>query len=247
MYAIFDLLYLDGHSLMELPYSERRARARAARASAGRAWRVPAAHAGRGRAAARGDREQGLEGVVAKRLDSRYEPGRRSRRVAEDQEHAPPGARDRRLAPGRGAAHGPDRRAADGLLRGRRASYAGRVGTGFTETTLDDLAQTPRAAAPRRDPFDAGAASLPREAVFVEPRLVAEVEFREWTAERRDAGAVVQGAARGQVAARGRARGRAADAARPERSSPDAPEALFDEVERLPEGALIGRTSRAAG
>ena len=49
MYAIFDLLYLDGRSLMELPYRERRARLEALELS-GPAWRVPANHPGEGKA-----------------------------------------------------------------------------------------------------------------------------------------------------------------------------------------------------
>ena len=65
VYAIFDLLYLDGHSLMPLPYSERRARLEALELG-GPAWRVPAAHPGQGTRlleategpGARGDRRQ---------------------------------------------------------------------------------------------------------------------------------------------------------------------------------------------
>src|SRR5437764_7818053 len=69
-----------------------------------------------------------------------------------------------------------------GYYRDREFVCAGRVGTGFTEATLDDLRA--RLEPLRRDtsPFSGGP-KLPREAVFVEPRLVAEVEFREWTSD----------------------------------------------------------------
>ena len=77
VYAIFDLLYLDGHSLMALPYEQRRERLEEL-GLGGPAWRVPAAHPGRGSALLDATEAQGLEGVVAKRLDSRYEPGRRT-------------------------------------------------------------------------------------------------------------------------------------------------------------------------
>jgi bifunctional non-homologous end joining protein LigD len=76
VYAIFDLLYLDGRVLIELPYAERRARLESLELG-GQAWRVPAAHIGEGARLSAATREQGLEGIVAKRLDSRYEPGRR--------------------------------------------------------------------------------------------------------------------------------------------------------------------------
>ena len=61
MYAIFDLLYLDGHSLIELPYTDRRERLEAL-GLGGRAWRVPAAHPGEGTRLLEATRAQGLEG-----------------------------------------------------------------------------------------------------------------------------------------------------------------------------------------
>ena len=78
VYAIFDLLYLDGHALMELPYAQRRERLEAlelSRAGVARARpRIPAT----GTRLLDATAAQGLEGIVAKRLDSRYEPGRRT-------------------------------------------------------------------------------------------------------------------------------------------------------------------------
>ena len=88
VYAIFDLLYLDGHSLMALPY-ERAARAGSRRSSwAARRGGCRPRTPGGGQALLEATAAQGLEGVVAKRLDSRYEPGRAHRGVAEDQAHA---------------------------------------------------------------------------------------------------------------------------------------------------------------
>src|SRR6185312_996399 len=65
----------------------------------------------------------------------------------------------------------------DGHLR-----YAGRVGTGFTERELDRLATLLRPLERDTPPFDAPEQTAPpRDAVWVEPRYVADVEFREWT------------------------------------------------------------------
>ena len=137
VYAIFDVLYLDGHSLMGLPYTERRERLEALELS-GPAWRVPAAHPGEGTRLLRATEAQGLEGVVAKRLDSRYEPGRRGgawfkvKNVLK-QELVIGG-----WLPGEGRRSERIGALLMGYYENGRFSYAGRVGTGFTEMTLDD-------------------------------------------------------------------------------------------------------------
>jgi bifunctional non-homologous end joining protein LigD len=71
---LVDVLHLDGHPLIDRPYRERR-QALEALALAGAAWQTPAAHAGDGAALLEAARAQGLRGVVAKRLESVYEPG----------------------------------------------------------------------------------------------------------------------------------------------------------------------------
>jgi bifunctional non-homologous end joining protein LigD len=76
-YLIFDVVHLDGHDLTADPYEERRRRL-AALELAGPAWAVPAHHVGDGAAFAEVTRARGLSGVVAKRLDSPYHPGRSS-------------------------------------------------------------------------------------------------------------------------------------------------------------------------
>src|SRR5579884_4194162 len=73
VYAIFDVLFLDGHSLMELPYRERRQRLEELELG-GRAWRIPASHPGQGAALLEATSEQGLEGIMAKRLDCASNP-----------------------------------------------------------------------------------------------------------------------------------------------------------------------------
>jgi bifunctional non-homologous end joining protein LigD len=182
-YVLFDLLWLDGHSLMERPYEERRARL-AELGLAGERWQTPDHVVGRGAELLEAGRAQGLEGIVAKKLGSRYEPGRRSPcwvkvKIVQSEEVAIGG-----WLPGEGRRR--DRIGAllvgvrddDGRLR-----YAGRVGTGFTESELDRLAGLLRPLEQDRSPFEAGRAGAtpPRGAVWVRPALLAEVEFREWT------------------------------------------------------------------
>ncbi|HEX2702735.1 MAG TPA: DNA polymerase ligase N-terminal domain-containing protein, partial [Solirubrobacteraceae bacterium] len=75
-YVIFDLLWLDGHSLIDRPYDERR-EALAGLKLDGEHWRTPATLTGRGADILEASRAGGLEGIVAKRRDSRYRPGQR--------------------------------------------------------------------------------------------------------------------------------------------------------------------------
>ncbi|MFG1953033.1 DNA polymerase ligase N-terminal domain-containing protein [Micromonospora sp. NPDC048830] len=77
-YLVFDLLWLEGVSSVEVPYAQRRELLDGL-ALAGAHWQTPPWFPAAGADALRAGREQGLPGVVAKRLDSAYEPGRRSR------------------------------------------------------------------------------------------------------------------------------------------------------------------------
>ncbi|HTX30602.1 MAG TPA: DNA ligase D [Solirubrobacteraceae bacterium] len=181
VYAIFDLLYLDGHSLIERSYEERRHRLQELELG-GRAWRVPAAHPGDGSALLKATREQGLEGIVAKRLDCRYEPGRRSGAWLKIKNTLRQELVIAGWIPGEGRRSKRIGALLMGYFEDGKFVYAGRVGTGFTEAILDELGRRLEPLRRERSPFDR-APRLPREAVFVEPQLVAEVEFREWTRE----------------------------------------------------------------
>jgi bifunctional non-homologous end joining protein LigD len=244
MYAIFDLLYLDGRSLMELPYRERRAKLESLGLS-GPAWRVPAVHPGDGKLLLEATAKQGLEGVVAKRLDCRYEPGRRTGNWLKIKHTLRQELVIGGWIPGEGRRTSRIGALLMGYHEDGRFVYAGRVGTGFTEKTLDDLRK--RLEPLRRDtiPFDK-APKLPREVVFVEPRLVAEIELREWTAERIMRAPSFKGLREDKPPSEVRLEVLGEDA--PSEAGdgpdvdPDSPEALFDEVERLPEGALLVAT-----
>ena len=179
-YVIFDLLWLDGHSLMALPYSQRRERL-AALGLDGEHWRTPEHILGRGRETLAASEAAGLEGVVAKRLDGPYEPGRRSGSWIKLKN-----LRRAELAiggwmPGRGRR----RERIGALLMGEPTPaglrYAGRVGSGMDERELKALAAALGPLERERSPFAAGGVPPPRGAVFCEPERFALVAFREWT------------------------------------------------------------------
>jgi bifunctional non-homologous end joining protein LigD len=184
-YMIFDLLYVEGRTLMDLPYTERRERLENLGLEGPR-WQTPSYHRGDGKGLLNLTKEQGLEGLVAKRLDSRYLPGRRTRAWLKVKN-----VMSQELVIG-GWLPGQGRRAGTigALLVGyyeeddgeRRLRYAGRVGTGFSDAELDRLASQLEPLRTKKSPFTGR--QPPRDAVFVEPKLVAEVEFREWTATR---------------------------------------------------------------
>ena len=181
-YVVFDLLYEDGRDLMPLPYVERRERLLAL-GLAGPAWQAPAHHVGDGRALLEASRAQGLEGILAKRVDCPYTPGRRSpgwvkvknvRRTDVVVGGWLPGEGNRA---GRIGALLVGHHDQDGELR-----YAGRVGTGFDQA---ELARLQGILAPLERPTSPFAGRQPpRGARFVEPELVCAVDYGEWTQAR---------------------------------------------------------------
>jgi bifunctional non-homologous end joining protein LigD len=170
-FVAFDLLHLDGHSLLELPYAERRERLEALDLN-GSHWRTPPSYAGEGRPLLEASRQQGLEGVVAKRLDSPYCPGQRSSYWVK--------VKNKQRAELVIGGYLPGERRIGALLLGEREDgslrYAGRAGSGLKESDMEDLLERMR---PREaSPFEG---KTPRGSVFVEPELTAEVEFTDWT------------------------------------------------------------------
>ena len=178
-YMVFDLIWKDGHSLMERPYADRR-RALAELKLTDASWQTPPYERGGGATMKDASRRAGLEGVMAKRLDSRYEPGRRSGawqkiKNKNRQELVIGGWLE-----GEGKRRGYPGALLVGYYKDGKLVYAGKVGTGFTDTTLDKLNARLKKLAVDKSPFEAGASS-PRGAHFVRPEVVAEFEFVEWT------------------------------------------------------------------
>ena len=179
----FDVLSVDGHDTISLPYENRR-ELLGGLLETGPNWMVPVHWIGDGSALVEATVERGLEGVMAKRLGSVYVPGKRSPNwIKVKNRHSvevviggyKPGAGNRETTFGSLLVGVP---ADDGLR------FAGGVGTGFNQRTLGDL--TARLARLRIEtcPFS----TLPpreytRDAIWVRPQLRAEVEIAEFTNE----------------------------------------------------------------
>jgi bifunctional non-homologous end joining protein LigD len=175
---IFDLVWQEGHSLFKTPYSERRHRL-AQLKLAGASWQTPPFENGGGQAMLEASAKAGLEGIVAKKLDSSYEPGKRSGNWVKVKNRN----RQELVIAGWLEGEGKRRGMPGSLLVGYydkgKFVYAGKVGTGFTDAMLDKLQALLTPLERKSSPFDLG--SPPRNAHFVEPKLVGEFEFVEWT------------------------------------------------------------------
>ncbi len=178
-YFIFDVLYLDGQSTMDLPYRQRRAMLEEV-ALVGNNWRLSVAEYGDGEAMLATAREHHLEGLVAKQLESLYEPGRRSGawrkiKIVQRQEFVVGG-----WIPEKSSSQ---QSRVGALLLGyhdcNKLHYAGNVGSGFSNATHHDLVARLRPLKSRQSPF---AESVPKrsQVIFVKPQLVVDVDFRRW-------------------------------------------------------------------
>ncbi len=183
VYYAFDLLELDGESLVDLPLTERQARLVKLLDKRNTTVRFSEPFDD-GDALFAAAEQQELEGIMAKRADSRYFPGRRSRDWLKIKTH---GKQEFIVA---GYTHGGGRRA--GLFgalilavrEGDELKYVGNVGTGFNDKEIRRLLDLLKPLRTDAAPF-AEIPKMPRvrkdEIVWVEPTLVAEVEFAEFT------------------------------------------------------------------
>jgi bifunctional non-homologous end joining protein LigD len=181
-YEVFDLLEAEGEPVVDLPLTERRAQLEKLLA------RNPVVQISGsfddGEALLEAAREQGLEGVMAKRVTSRYQEGRRNRDWLKIKTH---GRQEFVIC---GYTRGQGRRSGSfgalvlGVHRGGQWEWVGNVGTGFGERTITELLAKLEPLQRDEPPF-AVVPKMPKvrkgDVVWVEPELVCEVEFAEWT------------------------------------------------------------------
>ncbi len=180
----FDVLYLDGRSLLRATYRDRRKVLEML--GAGGDLIVPELLPGDGAQALECSGKRGWEGVIAKRRDSTYQPGRRSSSWIKDKHWQTQEV----VIGGWKAGEGGRSSGIGSLLMGIPTAdglhFAGRVGTGFTERDLANLKKTLAPLHTDESPFHP---PLPRSeargVTYVEPVLVGEVRYSEWTPDDR--------------------------------------------------------------
>jgi len=183
VYYVFDLLELEGEPLLDRPLSERRARLEKLLDRRNTVVRVSEAFED-GEALLAAAKEQKLEGIIAKRAESIYQPGKRTRDWLKVKTH---GRQEFIIA---GYTRGQGRRSGRlgslilAVRRGDELSYVGNCGTGFTDEEIDKLMRRLRPLERSTPPF-AEVPKMPKvkkgDVVWVTPKLVCEVEFSEWT------------------------------------------------------------------
>jgi bifunctional non-homologous end joining protein LigD len=183
VFIAFDVLEVEGEPLVDLPLTERHERLTALLDRRNRVVQLSEAFED-GQALFKAAQEQHFEGIVAKKRDSRYFPGKRTRDWLKIKTH---GRQEFVIA---GYTRGQGRRSGRfgslilGYWRGEELVYAGNVGTGFTDEEIDRLLGKLKRLERKDSPFET-VPKMPKvrkDAIaWVEPKLVAEVEFVEWT------------------------------------------------------------------
>jgi bifunctional non-homologous end joining protein LigD len=183
LYVAFDVLEVDGEPVLDLPLVERRERLEQLLD-----LRKPEVQVSEGfddgPGLLRVAEQQGYEGVIAKRRDSRYEPGRRTGQWLKIKTHQTQEFVIAGYTRGQGRRSGRFGALILGAYEGGELRYVGNVGTGFTDAEIDRLLKLLKALEHSTPAFET-VPKMPRvkkgDVVWVEPKLVAQVEFVEWT------------------------------------------------------------------
>ena len=182
VFFAFDLLHVDGIDLRKIPLGERKARLSAVldKRRTGKATvRFVDHFEVDGAALFASANELGLEGIVSKRLDSAYKSGR-----SDSWTKAKCRPAHEVVLGGWTDTGGKFRSLLGGVFRDGKLAFVGRIGTGFSANTVAAIMPKLEAAAREKTPFDRK--TLPpdtRKAHWLEPTLVAEIEFAGWTGD----------------------------------------------------------------
>jgi bifunctional non-homologous end joining protein LigD len=183
VFYVFDVLEIDGEPVLDLPLVARRERLESLLDRRNTTVRLSEAFDD-GRALYEAAEAQGLEGIIAKKADSRYQPGKRTREWLKIKTHGRQEFVIAGYTKGRGRRAGRLGSLVLAVNDAGKLRYVGNCGTGFTDEEIDLLMSKLRPLERKSPPF-ADVPKMPKvrreDVVWVEPKLVCEVEFAEWT------------------------------------------------------------------
>jgi bifunctional non-homologous end joining protein LigD len=183
VFYVFDLLEVDGEPVVDLPLEARQSRLAELVDRRNRTVRISESFDD-GEALYQAAKDRGLEGVMAKQLGSKYCEGKRTRHWLKVKTHG----RQEFVVAGYTRGEGTRSNSFGSLVlavnEGGELRYVGNVGTGFDAKEIERLLKLLRPLERKESPFPV-VPRMPRvrkgDVVWVEPKLVAEVEFSEWT------------------------------------------------------------------
>ncbi|HEV8339256.1 MAG TPA: non-homologous end-joining DNA ligase [bacterium] len=182
LYFVFDILHYNGHDLTTRALRERREILEAI-LPPGPVVRLSDTFPGEGKAFYRAAQDHRLEGIVGKRAASPYEPGRRSGAWVKIKVRRTLQAVVGGFTQGRRGRSSHFGALIVGLYDGRgRLQHIGQVGGGFTDRALEEVLALLRPLVRKTSPFATTPATM-EPATWIEPRIVVEVEYGEWTDE----------------------------------------------------------------
>jgi bifunctional non-homologous end joining protein LigD len=183
-YVVFDVLHLDGQSLLDLTYDDRRQRLESLGLSGESLATGDSVRDVAGADVLAAARHSGLEGIVAKRRDSPYRPGRRSGEWLKVKNFRTQEVIIGGWTEGSGERSGSLGALLMGIPQAGGLCYVGKVGTGFGAQARRDLLDALEPLARKTSPFAARLSAAETAAAhFVRPVLVGEVQYGEWTAD----------------------------------------------------------------
>ncbi|HEY4610709.1 MAG TPA: non-homologous end-joining DNA ligase, partial [Ilumatobacteraceae bacterium] len=182
-FYIFDVLSVDGHDTIALPYEQRRDLV-AGLIEAGTNWMVPVHRIGDGAALVEATVQRGLEGVMAKRLGSVYTPGKRTPNWRKVKNRRKVEVVIGGYRPGAGNRDGTFGALLVGVPEANGLRFAGGVGTGFNQRMLASLTKRLKSLRTEECPFSTRPPrEYSRDATWVRPELRANLEITEFTNE----------------------------------------------------------------
>ncbi|MDR7085436.1 bifunctional non-homologous end joining protein LigD [Aeromicrobium panaciterrae] len=180
-YMVFDLLATDGQGIRNDQYVDRRAALAKLDVDDGHTILVPPAYEGTLAKAIASSKKLGLEGVIAKRRESRYVGEKRSSSWIKIKHQRMQEVVIGGWKPGTGSRGGTIGSLLLGIPGDDGLQYVGKVGTGFTQRTLEALLKSLTPLERKTSPFVEVPRDVERDARWVTPKIVGEVQFGEWT------------------------------------------------------------------